>query len=299
MAETLLDFLSKPVTHQPMLIKRGVLPLAGKAIIGGLPKSNKSFVALNIIKALAEGSAVFGAYYSEGVPVLGVTKPCKVLYIEQEIGADGLRERLLGMSHGEIENLPIFIKTRDTKLQLDSPAGQAAIRKELDEVKPDVLVMDPLAKFHVQDENSAQFMGAIMRVGDKFIEDYGCAIIYIHHTGKPSDDPEKERGRRGGNRLRGSSAIFADVDTFIEVSNLSGEQASEPVLKLSFEIRRGKPIPPILVRRREDGNCTYHGESFVDTGFPNADTRAAARRVKEENPFSKTRRTEPTFLKDI
>lgn len=279
-----------------MLIQRGVLPLAGKAIIGGLPKSNKSFIALNIIKALAQGTPLFGAYYSEGVPVLGVTKPCKVLYMEQEIGADGLRERLLGMSHGEIENLPIFIKTRDTKLRLDSDEGQAAIRKELDEVKPDVLVLDPLAKFHVQDENSAQFMGAIMRVGDKFIEDYGCAIIYIHHTGKPSDDPEKERGRRGGNRLRGSSAVFADVDTFIEVSNISGEQVSEPVLKLGFEIRRGKPLPAILVRRREDGNCIYHGESFVDTGFTNTQPKPAARKV---NDFSKSRSTEPTFLKDI
>ena len=99
-----------------------------------------------------------------------------------------------------------------------------------------------------------------MRVVDHWIEDYGMAAIIVHHIGKQDPDPSKQK--RGGDRLRGSSALFADTDTLLEVTRLSTEHTAEPVLKLSFELRRGEPVEDLFVRRRRDGSVEYLGDGY-------------------------------------
>jgi len=270
MAESLADFLLKEAPKVPHIIGRGILPVAGKMVIGGPPKSNKSFVVINMMLDLVRGHNIFDAAYPTGSPVFPVSKSHRVLYFENEIGHDGLKERLLGITNGEIPlGLELFIQSRDLTLRLDTPEGVQAISEQVAAVKPDVVVIDPLAKFHLADENSAQEMGAIMRVGDRLIEKFGCALVYIHHTGKE----DINNPRRGGNRLRGSSAIFADVDTFIEVVRQSDPADMEPILGLNFEIRRGKPINPVYVRRLESGRIKYIEDNF--NGFS----------MKQEKPF--------------
>jgi hypothetical protein len=145
-------------------------------------------------------------------------------------------------------------------MRLDTPEGRDYIGQILKSIKPDVVVADPLSKFNLSDENSSQEMGAIMRAIDHYVEDYGSAWMIVHHIGKQDPDPSKQK--RGGDRLRGSSAIFADVDTLLEVSRLSSEHSPEPVLKLSFELRRGEPIEDLFVRRARDGTVSWLGEGF-------------------------------------
>lgn len=236
------------------------MPVQGKCFIAGAPKANKSFVVLNLALALAKGESAFNnASYPDGTPVMPIQKPYKVLYVEMEIGPDGLKERLLGMTGGEVPNIDFYIKSRDMQLRMDTPEGKEALGNEIAQVRPDVVILDPLAKFHLSDENSAQEMGAIMRVGDRWIEKYGCSLIYVHHIGKQDfDNP-----RRGGDRMRGSSALFADVDTFIEVNRKSEASHLTPTIELSFEIRRGKPIQPMYLIREESGVCRYIGDKWT------------------------------------
>lgn len=267
MAQLLLDFLSAETKARPNIIGRGILPVGGKAILGGAAKSNKSFVVLNAALCLAKGVNLFDAKYKNGTPVFPVAKQNTVLLMEQEIGADGLRKRIGGILGGELERAicPFFIHSKDTSIRFDTPEGVMAIEKEIDETRPDVVIFDPLSKFHLLDENSAQDMGRVMRVGDYFIQKYGCAILYVHHTGLAVYD--KENQRRGGNRLRGSSAVFADVDTFIEVSRMGAAHTAEPLLTLSFELRQGEPIPPQHIQRMRNGTVVYKGE-HTDTLLP-------------------------------
>src|SRR6267378_1682161 len=122
MAQTFGEFLTTPTLKMPMIIGRGILPVKGKAFIAGAPKSNKSFVVLNLAMALAKGENAFNnAKYPDGTPVMPIAKPYRVLYVEMEIGPDGLKERLLGMTGGEIPNLDFFIKSRDMQLRMDTP----------------------------------------------------------------------------------------------------------------------------------------------------------------------------------
>lgn len=257
MAELLVDFITREVEQLPQIIGRGVLPLKGKMVLGGDPKANKSYIALNIGLDLAQGKNIFSAMYKSGTPVLPVTRRHSVLYVEQEIGERGLRERLKPMvaTPGDI---PFYIKTRDMGMRMDTPQGRTAIQAEIEQCRPEVVILDPLAKFHLSDENSAQQMGAIMRVGDHWVENYNVAIVYIHHTSKENF----EHVRRGGARLRGSSVIFADVDTFIEVSRKSAAHHKEPVIELGFEVRQAEPLHPIFIKRLSSGLCEYLGDDF-------------------------------------
>jgi hypothetical protein len=256
MSQLLADFLLTEAPKVPHLIGRGILPVGGKAILGAPPKSNKSFIMLNLALDLCQGKHCFDGKYPgpDGAPVFPVFKKCRVLYLENEIGHEGLKDRILGITNGEVPyGLDFYIQSKDLNLRLDTDEGKTLIMNQVEESKPDVVIFDPLTKFHLADENSAQQMGAVMRAGDRIIEKYGCSIIYIHHTAKESvDNP-----RSGGNKLRGSSAVFADVDTFIDLIPKSTADTLEPLLELNFTLRRGKPIAPVTLRRHESGRVVY------------------------------------------
>jgi len=285
MPECLEEFLSKKIPFVPQIIGRGVLPIKSLAVVAGAPKDNKSFILLNIMLDLARGRNLFGAEFHGGghIPVLPVTKPYRVLYIENEIGDEGLRERILGMTHGEIPiGLDLYIKSRDMQMRLDTDEGKLAIGLEIDKCRPDVVILDPLAEFQLIDENSAQEMGATIRVLKRWIEKFNCAIILVHHTAKPSQD----HPRSGGNALRGSSALFGAVDTMIEVVRRSEASNPTPIIELNFELRRGKPITSIQVRREESGLCEYLGEKFSGSS---SEHEMASRKLPRDKKETKSR----------
>jgi RecA-family ATPase len=281
LSQILREFLETKFIPQPYIIGRGILPVRGKAIIAGPPKANKSFFILNLMLDIAKGRNIFGAEYKSGAPLMPVDKAWRVLYLEQEMGEQGLLERLRGKedhpgliseySSEELAALDIHIKPRNTAMRLDTPDGRDYINSEIATVKPDVVFLDPMAKFHLSDENSSQDMGMVMRAADHLIEDHGCAIVLVHHVGKENI----ENPRRGGARLRGSSAIFGDIDTFIEIQRRSNEHHLEPVLEVTFELRRGEPIEPMFVQRLRDGSIKWMGEGFQ---FGQSQSHSASKR---------------------
>lgn len=259
MADLLYDFLAQDFPHQECLIGRGVLPRAGRCVIGGEPKSNKSWIALEMALAMTQGRNVFNATYKSGTPVLPTGKRFKVLYIEQEIGGPELQKRLRGlMANENALGIDLYVKSKDMSMRLDTQEGHEAIAREVEQVRPDCVILDPLSKFHLSGENSSQEMGAVLRVGQIITVDYNTALIYIHHTSKPNP----ENPRRGGDRLRGSSAIFADVDTCCIVERKSSPDSKEPVLELDFEMRCGEPLEKVYVQRKLDGRVVYLGEEY-------------------------------------
>lgn len=262
MAELLCDFLVKKMPAVPHLVGGGLLPIKGKMVLGGESKSNKSFIALSMGLALARGSPLFDAKNSKGTFLFPVYKSCRTLYIDQEVGEPSLQERLRNMMKGENpEVLPFYVKSRDMDMRLDTDTGRKVIGEEIAQVRPDVLILDPLSQFHLSDENSAQEMGAIMRVSDHWIEEFGLSVIFIHHAGHPNP----EHPRTGGNKLRGSTAIFAAADSIIVAERQSSANATEPYIRLDFELRHRECPRPCYVRRLSSGKVVYIGEQLPAT----------------------------------
>lgn len=278
-------FIDREIPTDPWLIGRGILPIGAKMVIGGSPKANKSWIAMNIAIDLSLGRPLFDARYKNGTPVFPVSRACKVLYIEQELGDLGLQERLKGkdgkpglLTGASTELMEFMIKTRDTAMRLDKDEGRDLLYQEVKSVKPDVVILDPLAKFHLLDENCSRDMEVVGRVGAHFIEDTGCSVIWVHHTSKPPIKAD-DNPRSGGDRLRGSSAIFADVDTVMLVDLKSSEKAPEPVILLDFILRRGAPIGDVYVRRLRDGRIFYD----PDLVFGGSDRVSVSRGAYQKN----------------
>ncbi len=235
--------------------------------------------------SLAIGEPLFNARYANEAPVFPVYKKNRILYFDQELGEIGARKRLRGMiAAGAINptGLEFYIQTKDSDLRLDTEKGQALMSEIIDELRPDVVILDPLAKFHLVDENSAQHMGAVMRIIDRWIQNFGCSVMIIHHTALAALDPAMHR--RGGAKLRGSSAVFADTDTFLDVTRESSAASKEPLLKLSFELRQSEPIEPLRVRRLASGLITFMQEGDAP------EKRARAPREERwlvETPYAK------------
>ena len=258
--------------------------MKGKLVIGGKPKANKSYLVINMALDMALGQPIFRAFYSENKPVFPVYRRNKVLYFENEIGEIGLQERLRAITGGsDMGGCELYIKSRDMHLRLDTDEGRAKMTVEIAAVQPDVVILDPLAKYHLSDENSAQHMGMLGRVVDHWVEDFGISVIYIHHTGHA--DPKHPR--RGGDQLRGSTALFADADSVIIVERKSSESTKEPIIELSFELRRGEPMEPVYVKRLRSGVVRYEGENLF-----------AQERERERSELPKAREIKP-FGKDL
>lgn len=226
------------------IIGEGLLPANGMLFIAGPPKSWKSFVLSTMIYHLVTGTNLFGAYrkpHAREVMALPVSKPQRVLLLEQEIGYYDVRERLLPFwksmppEHQELMADNLFIHSRDHTMNLGTPEGCQRIESIIRAVRPTVVAFDPLIEFHTLNENDTQSMAMAMRNLDAMRNTLAFATAITHHTGKPNPHTQ----RTGPDMLRGSSVIFGKGDSFLMLKPLNRNQGK---LRCDFTIRRGAPI---------------------------------------------------------
>ena len=228
------DLLRREYAEPPALVGGGILPRQALGFIGGPPKVGKSSLALNL--ALRR---------TLGLPWLGFeTTPGRVLVLQAEIPERELQGRLRLMLQdlgGDPPARRLFLATY-RGLKLDRMEGLKACRRLVEALHPDLLILDPLARFYSGDENSAREVGRLVGALDELIQSLGLAVMVVHHTAKPSmTDP-----REGGLRLRGSSALFAAADSVLVLDKTEGG-----LFKLGFELRHGKEPEPMLLQRTD------------------------------------------------
>lgn len=226
------ELLRRTYPDEHGLVEAGILIRRALAVFGGAPKLGKSSLVCNLVLLRGGGRPWLGFATSAG----------RTLVVQAEIPEPELQKRL-GVMLVDTEAPPrdtVFFVT-DRRIKIDQPAGLALLRQHIEQVRPDLLVIDPLARFMVGDENSTRDMGAIVAALDLLIQEYDLTIIVVHHTGKPA----AEGGREGGHRLRGSSALFAAADSVLLLDRAKDGEG----FKLSFELRHGKEPAPIYLTR--------------------------------------------------
>lgn len=242
MPEQNFNDLSHKVFQTPaMLIECGILPVKGKMILGGEPKIGKSLIVLRMLRDMAQGLPLWG------VPDFKIPTPLISHYFEQEIGEQSLQARMfqtfdfVGVPMKERQR--VWYTSKDTAMRLDDPNGIQLIHDKIKNVKADVTIFDPISKFHLVDENSAQEIGMVGQRLDYLTHLTGAANVMIHHLAKQSFDAM----RKGAQRLRGSSVFFADVDTAIIVDIISNT-AQERKWKLQFQLRHDQEPDDVILR---------------------------------------------------
>ena len=181
---------------------KNLFPEHGLGSIYGPSGSGKSFLALDLMAAVACGSAFYGHK----------TTQCPVVYVALE-GTGGIAKRVEAYeTHHKIKLPNTFRIVTDMLSLFSSEASifaEAVIEEGLNE---GVIVIDTLAQSAPgSDENSSAHMGMIISNAQLLQRMTNGLVVLIHHTGK-----DASRGARG------HSSLYAALDAALEVKRTQG-----------------------------------------------------------------------------
>jgi hypothetical protein len=199
-------------------------------IIGGTPKSLKTWLALEMAVAVASGSACLTTF--------AVPSPGPVLLYAAEDSESALRLRLESLAHHHGIYLPyldIRVITADS-LRLDRATDQQRLEATLTLHRPALLILDPLVRLHAIDENAAGEIAALLGYLRLLQRKTGAAIGLVHHSRK-----NISANGGAGYSLRGSSDLYAWVDSFLYLRRHHNQ------LMLSAEHRSASGTGPLAL----------------------------------------------------
>mgnify|MGYP001051262063 CR=1 FL=1 len=169
-------------------------------IVGGPPKSCKTWLALDMAVSLASAT-----------PCIGLFRPAcreRVLLYAAEDSHAVLKQRLGSICRHRglaLDTLDLFVITSD-HLRLDLHRDQVRLEDAVNRIEPALLLLDPLVRLHRINENDAGEVSELLDYLRTLQRRSRVAIALVHHT--------RKNGSAGhpGLALRGSSDIHAWAD---------------------------------------------------------------------------------------
>jgi putative DNA primase/helicase len=176
-----------------------VLPATGFAAVYGPSGSGKSFLALDLCAAIAEGYEWFGRRVTAA----------PVAYVCLE-GEAGLSKRAKAWSVRNRRGLPARMRfiTQPLDLRQSDDVADLSAAVVAAGGRGGLLVIDTLNRAAPgADENTSSDMGELIEASKELQRRTGGVVLLVHHTGKD--------GTKG---LRGHSSLYAALDAAIEVN---------------------------------------------------------------------------------
>lgn len=163
-----------------------------------------------------------------------------MVQFESSFAAFQGRYRAAANRHGNpselfvLSNVPVILEDRDSR---------EALERELERIRPELLILDPLAAITTGDENDATAMGIVVRTLRGWRDAYGCAVLTVHHANKS----KQEGNGRAGLKMRGSTALYASSEATISI-----ERPNDDELKIHVrsEVKDGECPRPYV--------CEFH-----------------------------------------
>jgi len=201
----------------------------GVGVIGGTPKSCKSWLGLELATAVATGTPVFGEYR---VPQPG---PTLVFLAEDDLAC--VRDRLdsLASHRGlSLDDLDVHVITAPT-VRIDIEHDLRRLAKTVSIIEPRFLLLDPFVRLHQVDENNASDISQLLGHLRTLQRHYDTAVCVVHHTRKSSSRQQR------GQALRGSGDLHAWGDSNLYLT------WTKDGLELSVEHRAAPAPDPVFV----------------------------------------------------
>lgn len=199
-------------------------------IIGGEPKTCKSFLALDIAVAVASGAPCLRRF--------PVARTGRVLLFAAEDALGVVRRRLDGIcaaAEVDLAELDLDVITAPT-LRIDTDDDQRRLADTIAAIRPTLLVLDPFVRLHRVDENVCSEVAPLLAYLRDLQRRFALAIVVVHHA-------RKGAGRaRAGQALRGSSEFHAWLDSALYLRRTDDE------LTLTIEHRAAPSYGPIPVQ---------------------------------------------------
>lgn len=252
------QFMTKSFPPIVSLVGDGVVSASSLISIVGRAKLGKTWFATQLGLSLAGMSNYF---ISEKLPI---GQHGRILYVNAEV-AESIFQKRIGLILAEAKEKGLNIDlTRKNfypvtvrgNLRLDRKPGEQELMKMVEKVKPMMIILDPIGPLHNRDENKQEDMGKLLNFLLSVVESSQAALLLIHHMGKSVE------GRDEIHYGRGSSVWGDRVDSNLNLMSY-GEQGSAIKLKLSFTLRNGPPLDPLIVSRAQ-GEFLYHAKFQTD-----------------------------------
>jgi hypothetical protein len=170
-------------------------------IVGGEPKSCKSFLALDMAVAVASATPCLRRF--------PVTRQGGVLLFAAEDALSVVRQRLesicacAGVNLADLDLQVIVSPTLRIDLELD----RNRLEETVHSLRPTLLVLDPFVRLHRCDENVSAEVAPLLDYLRGLQRRYQTAVVLVHHARKGGAH------LRAGQALRGSSELHAWGDS--------------------------------------------------------------------------------------
>lgn len=218
---------------QPPWLIEGLWGMGAVGVIGGAPKSCKSWLSLEMAVAVASGRPCLGRYE--------VPQPGSVLVYAAEDEPIEVRNRLENLCRArgsDFERLDVGL-ILEPCLRIDRPEDLARLHKTLARLRPKFLVLDPYVRLQSVDENNSTEVSQVLGSLRVLSRTFGLALALVHHARKTPTD-------QAGQALRGSSDFYAWADSILYLCR-RGED-----LVLSTEHRSARSPAPLGLRIATD-----------------------------------------------
>lgn len=191
------DFCAQPSPIKWLI--KGHLQSDALVMVHGPSGGGKTFAVLDMCLSIASGKDAWCGHK---------VKRGAVVYLAGE-GHHGLRGRVAAWKqHNSAGKLDMWLSKAGT--DLNTLDGYAKVRDNINAlpIKPCLVVVDTLHRFLLGDENSAQDAKTMLDACGHLMQEFGCSVLLVHHTGV-SDESQ--------HRARGSSAWRGALDIELSV----------------------------------------------------------------------------------
>lgn len=177
----------------------------------GLPETFKTWILAELAIEASRGGTWLGIK----------TKRTKVLFIDQERFAGETRRRFKkmllakGLTGKDLHN-NLFIQT-GSSVRLNLEESFQAFRRKLEEIRPELIIVDSFATFSTVAENDRQEVQKVIEKIKQLRQEFGCTILMIDHEGKSVLNPDSKGEMPDAYRMVGSVGKPAAAETVLTI----------------------------------------------------------------------------------
>lgn len=246
---------------------------SGVGVLGGLAKSTKSWVVLDMAISVASGTPCLGRF--------AVKRPGPTMVYAAEDPPAEVRKRLAGLAQHRglaLADVPVHVIT-EPAIRLDQPTHRERLRQTLARVKPRMLILDPLVRVYGRlDENSAAEVSDLLGYLRALQREFDMSLVVVHHARKAQGAVHQ-----AGEALRGSGDFFAWSDTLLYTRRIK-----EGVL-LTRAHRSAPSGDPLVIQLVKKPDTPVHLEvvrTSTQGGAPSVDQRILHFLARRPGPAS-------------
>lgn len=242
------DLLGQQWPATPWLVQ-GLITEGGIVALATEPKSAKTWLATEIALAVASGTPACGEF---------PTVKGRVAYLYAEDMGRAIATRLRSLCVGAGRDpvracADLFVQPAGRSLDvmsLDDCARVVASCRLIGQVR--MVWLDPLRDVHAGDEDSSNDMAQVGKHLRAIATVLGATVGFVHHSAKSSAD---SRGRRLGQRMRGSSVLHGIVDSGIYLADLETDDVGTFTNRVESQIKAAKGAGHFTLTLRIDDDA--------------------------------------------